>query len=60
MLPVIFRFREEKYTGQSSPRQGVILFGEVQQGQIHDGAIVGALLNEREVWERPIFWVVCH
>ena len=56
----MFRFREEKYIGQSSPREGVILFGEVQQGRIHDGATVGALLNGREVWERPIFWVVGH
>ena len=56
----MFRFREEKYVGQSSPREGVILFGEVQQGRIHDGATVGALLNGREVWERPIFWVVGH
>ena len=60
MLPVMFRFREEKYIGQSSPREGVILFVEVQQGRIHDGATVGALLNGREVWERPIFWVVSH
>lgn len=28
----MFRFREEKYTGQNSPRQGVIHFGTVQQG----------------------------
>ena len=43
MLPVMFWFREERYTGQNSPREGVIHFGAVQQGQIHDGAIVGAV-----------------
>ena len=59
MLPVMFWFREERYTGQNSPREGVIHFGAVQQGLIHDGAIVGAV-NQKEVWERPIFRVVSH
>ena len=45
----MFRFREEKYAGQSSPREGVIHFGAVQQGRIHYGAIVGEALNQREV-----------
>ena len=45
----MFRFREEKYTGQNSPREGVIYFGAVQQGRIHDGAIVEEVLNQREV-----------
>ena len=45
----MFRFRKEKYTEQSSPREGVIHFGSIQQGQIHDGAIVGEVLNQREV-----------
>ena len=45
----MFRFREEKYTGQSSPREGVIHFGAVQQGRTHDEAIVVELLNQREV-----------
>ena len=57
MLPVMFRFRGEKYAGQSSPREGVIQFRAVQQGRIHDGEIVGAVLNQREVWEKPIFRV---
>ena len=56
----MFRLREEKYIGQSSPREGEIHFGAVQQGRIHDGAIVGAVLNQTEVWERPIFRVVSH
>ena len=60
MLPVMFRFREEKYTGRSSAREGEIHFGAVQQGRIHDAAIVGAVLNQTEVWERPIFRVVSH
>ena len=45
----MFRFREEKYTEQSSPREGVIHFGSVQEGRIHDGAIIGEVLNQREV-----------
>ena len=45
----MFRFREEKYTGESSPREWVIHFGAVQQGRIHNGAIVGEVLNQREV-----------
>ena len=57
MLPVMFRFRGEKYAGQSSSREGVIHFRAVQQGRIHDGEIVGAVLNQREVWERPILRV---
>ena len=54
----MFRFKEEKYTGQSSSREGVIHFGAVQQGRIHNGAIVGEVLNQREVWERSILRVV--
>ena len=45
----MFRFREEKYTGQSSPREEVIHFRVVQQGRIHDMAIVGEVFNKREV-----------
>ena len=45
----MFQFREKKYTGQSSPREGVIHFGAVQQGRIHYGAIVGEVRNQREV-----------
>ena len=59
-LPVMFRFREEKYTGQNSPGEGVIHFGAVQQGRIQNGAIVGEVLNQREVWQRPVFRVVSH
>ena len=32
MLPVMFRFREEKYTGQSSPKEGVIPLGQFSKG----------------------------
>ena len=45
----MFRLREENYTGRSSPREGVIHFGAVQQRRIHDGAITGEVLNQREV-----------
>ena len=45
----MFRFRGEKYTEQSSPREGAIHFGSVQQGRIHDVAIVGEVLNQKEV-----------
>ena len=45
----MFRFGEEKFTEQSSPRERVIHFGSVQQWRIHDGPIVGEVLNQREV-----------
>ena len=41
----MFGFREEKYIGQSSPREGIIHFGAVQPGRIHDGAVVGEVLK---------------
>ena len=45
----MFRFREEKYTGQNSPGEGVIHFGAVKQGRIHNGEIVGEVPNQRGV-----------
>ena len=41
----MFRFREEKYTGQKSPEEGIIQFSAVQQGRIHNRAIVGEVFN---------------
>ena len=50
-------FKEEKYMGQNSAGQGVIHFGAVQQGRIHNGAIVGEVLNQGKVQQRSIFRV---
>ena len=36
----MFRFGEEKYTGQNSSEEGVIHFWAVHQAQIQNGAVV--------------------
>ena len=45
---------------QNLPGEGVIHFGEVQQGRIPNGAIAGEVFNQRKVWQRPIFRVIRH
>ena len=44
-----FGLGKKNIRGQSSPREGVIHFGAVQQGRIHYGAIVGEVRNQGEV-----------